>query len=83
MLSYREGCYGCYDSVDKMIIKEAIDRMGRSRHGAIVIKCLKHKDGLTYKDLYAEYCKMCEKEDIMPLALSSLYGIGWLWQEVL
>ena len=58
-----------------MLIKEAIDIIGRSRHGHIMIKCLKYKDGLTYKELYVEYCKICKKEDIMPLALSSLYGV--------
>ena len=57
-----------------MKIKEAIDRMGRSRHNAIVIKCLKYKDGLTYKELYLEYCKMCEKEDITPIPYTSLHG---------
>lgn len=58
-----------------MLIKEAIDIIGRSRHEYIMIKCLKDKDGLTYKELYVEYCKICKKEDIMPLALSSLYGV--------
>ena len=58
-----------------MLIKEVIDRIGRSRHRYIIIKCLKYKDGLMYKELYVEYCKMCEKEDIMPLALSSLYVV--------
>lgn len=58
-----------------MLIKEAINIIGRSRHEYIIIKCLKHDGGLTYKELYVEYCKMCKKEDIMPLALSSLYGI--------
>ena len=55
-----------------MLIKEAIDRMGHSRHNAIIIKCLKDKDGLTNKELYPEYCKMCEKQDITPLRYISI-----------
>ena len=57
-----------------MKIKEAIDRMGHSRHNAIIIKCLKHEIGLTYKELYPEYCKICKKEDIIPLCYDSMYS---------
>ena len=58
-----------------MLIKDAIDRMGRSCHNAIFIKCLKEKDGLMYMELYHEYCKMCEKKDIAPLCYESIYNI--------
>ena len=58
-----------------MLIKEAIDRIGRSRHEYITIKCLKYKDGLTYKELYVEYYKKCKKDNITPLVYASMYGV--------
>ncbi|MCK4329769.1 hypothetical protein KAX02_07990 [candidate division WOR-3 bacterium] len=58
-----------------MKIKEAIDIIGRSRHEYIMIKCLKHENGLTYKELYVEYCKICKKDNITPLVYTSMYGV--------
>lgn len=58
-----------------MKIKDAVDIMGRSRHTGIIVKCLKHEDGLMYKRLYIEYCKICKDKDIIPLAYSSMYGV--------
>lgn len=57
-----------------MLIKEALDKMVRSRHVGIFIKCLEHKDGLMYKDLYVEYCKRCKHEGIKPILYNSMYG---------
>ena len=58
---------------DDMKIKEAIDRTVRSRHFSIVMECLKNKDGLTYKELYVEYCKLCEKENTKPVVYVTMY----------
>ena len=58
-----------------MLVEHAIDIMGRSRHPLIFIKCLKHKDGMTYRELYVAYCKRCEQEDIKPNAYTSMYNI--------
>ena len=58
-----------------MLIKHAIDIMGRSRHPLIFINCLKHKDGMMYRELYAAYCKRCEQEEVNPLAYTSMFNI--------
>ena len=58
-----------------MLIKEALDKKVRSRHAGIFIKCLKHKDGLLYKELYVDYCKVCKQEGIKPILYNSMYGM--------
>ena len=58
-----------------MLIKEALDKKVRSRHVDIFIKRLKHKDGLMYKDLYVDYCKVCKDECIEPILYNSMYGM--------
>lgn len=58
-----------------MKIKEALKRSYRSRHVSVINDCLKHEDGLSYKNLYNEYCKRCEKEEIEPVCRTSLHSI--------
>lgn len=57
-----------------MKIKEAMDRSVRSRHVGTVMECLKHKDGLTYKELYVEYCKRCKEEGTDPASSGTIYN---------
>ena len=51
-------------SLMNMKIKEAMDRSVRSRHVGNIMDCLKHKDGLTSRELYTEYCKRCKEEEV-------------------
>ena len=60
---------------DEMKIKDALDRSVRSRHVGTVMECLKHKDGLMYKELYADYCKRCKEEGIEPVAFTTIYTV--------
>lgn len=57
-----------------MKLKEALARSVKSRHVGIIVRCLKHKDGLTYGELYADYCKICEQENIKPIVRTSLHN---------
>ena len=57
---------------DDMKIKEAIDRSVRSRHVSTVMECLELKDGLSFGELYAEYCKLCKKEDVEPALYNTI-----------
>lgn len=57
----------------KMKIKEAMDSTVRSRHVSTVMECLKCKDGLTFKKLYAEYCKRCKEEGVEPACYSTIH----------
>ena len=56
-----------------MKIKDAINRTVRSRHFGTVMECFEHKDGLTYKELYEEYCKRCKNENTKPVVYASMY----------
>ena len=44
----------------------------RSRHVSTVMECLKIKDGLTFGELYVEYCKMCKKEEVEPALYNTI-----------
>ena len=55
-----------------MKIKEALDRSVRSRHVGTIMECLKHKDGLTYRELYTEYCKICKEEGVEPAVYNTI-----------
>ena len=55
-----------------MKIKEALDRSVRSSNVGVIIECLEHEDGLTYKELYADYYKRCKEEEIKPILRYSL-----------
>ena len=55
-----------------MKIKEAIDRSVRSRHVSTIMECLEVKDGLSFGELYKEYCKMCKKEGVYPALYNTI-----------
>lgn len=55
-----------------MKIKEALDRSVRSRHVGTIMECLKHKDGMTSRELYTEYCKRCKIEGVEPAAYNTI-----------
>lgn len=64
-----------------MKIKEALKRSYRSRHVSLIVDCLKHEDGLTFKKLYDEYCNRCKEEGIGPVCRSSLHTIIRRYEE--
>ena len=55
-----------------MKLKEALDRSVRSRHVGTIMECLKHKDGLTSRELYTEYCKRCKEEEVEPAGYNTI-----------
>ena len=62
-------------SLVNMKIKEALDRSLRSRHVGTIMECIKHKDGLTYRELYTEYCKRCKEEGVEPAGYNTINNV--------
>lgn len=57
---------------DDMKLKEALKSKYRFRHVSTIMECLKIKDGLSFGELYVEYCKLCKKEEVEPAGYNTI-----------